>query len=433
MAFEKQFLIADHDAVVPEHWVRHRYGPWVLHVAPDLPVTPLQEGEVRLGWAVEHLGRQALLRFSGDAFEFQLDDCGFLAAVFSPAQRTLCSTTGLLQAKDGFRYDIPQEDHWYPFGLTGKQGIHRLLPNHVLDSTSFTARRVQNPTLQPTGDDAELAQQIADRLRTNVELICRHAKAEINLTAGRDSRMILAAARAVAPDVSFVTTRLPTFGAKIDCELAGRIAGRFGLRHTIRPFLNPRPDDLAAWQRDTGACVAGQTWKAVTTSRHAPPDVVRVSGLCGEIARGFYWEPGDREVPAVPELLRRMHLPVAGPVVAAGEAWLQTTEGTVEQVLDLAYIEQRLGCWAGPAFYGHHHHLCTFSPFNDTVLIRWMQQLSPAYRQAERLAEDVIRRLWPELLEFPFNPVPPAGPLRRCYRRARTALRAALKPFAPRA
>lgn len=392
----KQFLFTDQDVLVPPHWESRQTGRWTLYSCPELPVSEIANGFL-VGWKVGHLGRYVEIEVTGDDFRLRMDDCGFMSVVYSPEEGVACSTSGLIAAPDGFRYDIPAKDYYYPFGLTGKEGIHRLLPNHEL--VNFEARRYRNPTLQRQGDDRELAQRIADRLRHNVELICSRGKAEIDLTAGKDSRMVLAAAKNVLDRVTLVTTALPT--AAMDCAIASKLARRFGLRHEVRAFLQPTAEDLEQWQKDVGYCVAGGTWRAVTNSKNAPRDVIRVKGLCGEIGRGYWWSD---DMPSIPELLRVMGLPADPAVVAAGERWLSGVEGTPEQKLDLAYIEQRLGCWAGPALYGHHFHTVTMSPFNDIQLIEWMQQLSPDYRKAEKLAGDVVRRLWPELLKVPINP-----------------------------
>jgi hypothetical protein len=72
-------------------------------------------------------------------------------------------------------------------------------------------------------------------------------------------------------------------------------------------------------------------------------------------------------------------------------------------VLDLLYVEQQLGCWAGPQQYGGQAPVKSAPPFCDRRLFDLMLSLPCEYRFAQRLAPDLIAKLWPELLMIPFN------------------------------
>ena len=73
-------------------------------------------------------------------------------------------------------------------------------------------------------------------------------------------------------------------------------------------------------------------------------------------------------------------------------------------ILDLTYIEQRLGCWGGPQHYGHpHSSALRLFPFCHRKIFELMLKLPYEYRQKQELTIDIIRQEWPELLSLPFN------------------------------
>jgi hypothetical protein len=135
-------------------------------------------------------------------------------------------------------------------------------------------------------------------------------------------------------------------------------------------------------------------------------DLVFLPGLCGEVARGYFWKKSDLEDRAPitsREILDRIGVPHHEIVLDAAESWLHGLDGLERlEVLDFAYIEQRLGCWAGPSHYGHSKNLRVV-PLSDREVFTLMLRLPKKYRFENRLPADLIEALWPELLAIPFN------------------------------
>jgi len=101
-------------------------------------------------------------------------------------------------------------------------------------------------------------------------------------------------------------------------------------------------------------------------------------------------------------------------------------------VIGLGYIGQRLCCWAAPGHYGNRTSLFELSPFSSRWLFRRMLELPLPWRTAEGLPTAVFRRLWPELLDLPFNQFTGLSRvgdgIRRGRRWAARSLRAAGRP-----
>jgi hypothetical protein len=171
----------------------------------------------------------------------------------------------------------------------------------------------------------------------------------------------------------------------------------------VIPWIEPDPADLDEWLERTGHCVAGRGWQAVGVRKRLG-EGARLSGICGEVGRAFYWRKQDLDGGqlSASSVVERLRLPAHPRLGLAAEKWLGSLPVTeAPLVLDLLYLEQRLGCWAAPKAYGQPGG--GRAPLNDNQLFEWMLSLPCDYRFEQRLVPAVIERLWPDLLSFPFN------------------------------
>ena len=108
----------------------------------------LFEAELR-----ELAGRFVAIDLSAEGRVY-LDGCGSLAVVYCPDLERVASSPGLIPRTPSTGDDesliralgLPESDAWYPFGLTPRHGVERLLPNHYLDLTRWTAYRHWPPS-----------------------------------------------------------------------------------------------------------------------------------------------------------------------------------------------------------------------------------------------------------------------------------------------
>jgi len=292
--------------------------------------------------------------------------------------------------------------------LTPDLRVCRLIPNHFLDLTTFQCVRywpapATSAVFGSVREPAGVVSALATRLRENVEILARSGPLHLSLTAGRDSRMVLAASRRFMSQIECYTFRLA--GAQLDLRIARVIARRFRFRHYAVAWVEPSAQDQQEWQERTGRCVGGSAWHLASTLKQLQGSAIRTSGLCGEVGRSYYWRVADLERRSLSpeEVVSRLHLPATTRLHAQAEAWLvKLPLNEVPHVLDLLYMEQRLGCWAGPKQYGQPG-IRSVPPLCDRRLFELMLSLPCEYRFAQRLAPDLIAHLWPELLRVPFN------------------------------
>ena len=448
-----QFIIGQGDFLVPPFWKTSTLGGIKVATELRLPTTTValkgQPVALFLGWPIHpewgslnqldnlgghvtHLdhhpdfekflnclsGRFVALYAQGQDSRFYLDAAGSMAAVYCPSQQLLASTPLLIPQTPDTALDadlvetfgIPYRDAWYPFGLTNRSGIHRLLPNHYLELATWTAVRHWPLANIPETTDIDLAvEEIADLLKRCIKHAVAAHGGLLALTAGRDSRMLLACARKYIGAIRVFTAECDWAGynGAVDIDTAQHISKKLHINHTVLPFQLPSQRDYQMWLHRTGNCV-GEVFglrNIRTMNLLDKMDGVYLCGGAAEVGRCYYWHKSDlrRTDIDIQTLLRRMHVPAISQVVSAGERWLAgLPQGNAVQTLDLAYLEQRLGCWAGAVSYADIP-LKRVHPFAQRRIFELMLGLPKEFRFKQALAERVIALEWSDLLAFPFN------------------------------
>lgn len=444
-----QWLIAKDANLIPDGWPFARLG--TLHVAwnAPLPCTYVRANGtacgVILGWYIGSdgvlLGDVALpapagfqdiermlaslagnfvclAASAGGEARFYVDACGSLAAFYTADQQCISSSIFLIpKPQGGARYvegfDIPGSNCMFPVGMTPRTDVERLLPSHYLDLTQW--RAVRHWPAVPAAeqrDPAKAVDAIGDLVARNIAAIGSEVPVQMSLTAGRDSRMLLACARPLARDIACFTAALPDRNGRLDVHVAERLARKFELRHKTLPFLGFGERESAMWLYRTSVSVGEKRgYEAMRTFMQLDPGRAYLPGLVAELARGFYWsgledlpEPKSRERLCEP-LLKSMHAPITEETLGRMSGWLSGVPATdLRTVLDFYYLEQRLGCWAGVFGYAYADIVRFESwPLNSRRIVELMLSLPLEYRAAGRLNEDIIRRRWPALAQLPFN------------------------------
>jgi hypothetical protein len=429
----------------PDGWQVHTLRGWTLATHPHLPVVELRlPGGVPAGWVVGYpiagdtvcpsaidlpaeaaadveALETALYRLGGrflavaltETFaRVYLDACGSLSAVYSAEAGTVAATPALFADHthpwdtELIRFlDMPASGLWYPFGLTPRQGVLRLLPNHYLDLTTWQTHRHWPAAPFAEGDPAQLVAQVAATVRGAIGAAAHRYPLHMSLTAGRDSRLLLACAREQLGHIRFFTFARQR--ATADTHIARALARRFRLDHATLPIEPATPEQQDAWLTRVGHCVSGDIARSHPTLRRLDPQRALLPGMAGEVGRAFYWRDGDVATTrlAPEDLVARCHLPANDRLLAGAAAWLGELAGhSAFTVLDLLYVEQRLGCWGGPQQYGGEPwSAAQLFPLAHRDIFAAILALPPAYRAADRLAVDICRQAWPELLDLPFN------------------------------
>lgn len=451
-----QFVLSPDATAFPEWRSRPLAGGWHLASHRSLPIVPVKAGEeevgVLLGWPVSPDGRfiesfdlppdadlvtatYALggrwLLITADAV--YLDPTGSQPAVFSPERKVVASSSGLIPADTDEElagaFDVVRRNGWYPFGLTPQWGVQRLLPNHALDLHSWTTFRChyRHPVAPISLEQGAAA--VVEAVHAVGKACASEYGLFAALTAGRDSRMLLAALRPFIEVAEFWTAWSDARCNATDAQIARILAKRFGIRHRFLKRVPTTKADIEGWLDRSGWVTAGARSRNHLMGDLAAGGRVIANGAAGEVSRAFYWNDDDlAEIPLTPEeVVTRVKAPLTAVVLEAAETWLSGLRGHDRfHVLDLLYLEHRVGGWASPGNLGSPRTAPTIFFLSRRNAIDAMLAAAPDVKRSGTFPVEVIRQAWPELLDLPFNT--PVGleaaiaPLRSFLRRTRKAI-----------
>jgi asparagine synthase (glutamine-hydrolysing) len=342
--------------------------------------------------AADALGFRHLYHGAGDGF-----------AVLSTSARAVAACLG--RSLDREAIAVQSLLGWQVGQRTMFEGVHKLAPGELvtLGDGRISVRSFLRPLPEGHRDlDASVA-DAAQVLREYMDaFLDDHPDAILQLTGGQDSRLLLSAiSPARRKGVRSVTLGLP---GNPDAVIAGDLSRRYGLAHELLSLEGVdalSPDDAhrrcveAAQRLD---CMADPLAHAALTfveSRSEPG--TRISGLGGEVARGFYYFGRARTEPVTREHVERLARwrMFANEAVSADALdpefvpWAR--EFTVDEVYALSaatgrdwmsatddfYLGQRMQRWAGVTETAVCFDRAVANPMLDDRFIEIARTLDP--------------------------------------------------------
>lgn len=420
---------------------------WYLEVGPDLPVTALHGPQSQtVGWVVgfaidmvaqavlDHeeglhlqeadLVSAALERLAGRFIVIWKTDAGLriytdasaqVPCVYDPDLQIIGSTAHALFSEEEYqaRFDKTGFDKlrvngegWFPSGLTAHRGVHRVLTNHYLDLATFTVHRhtveqASTAEMSPT----EMVGEIISIVQKQFAALQKSSKKiALALTAGLDSRCILACVKPLAHQIDLVTV-VGSDRHAVDTIVAKKIAKQFNLNHTTYPRITATSEQREMFIRRGGHCNGdSNSWYHPTVQQLAPTHVF-VGGAGAEAARAFYWRPNDTPDTSLADekILGRMGLPPHPPVLEAlrtHRAGMPSVD-TLDQ-LDRLYAEDRNCSWYAVQFCSDPT-LVRYAPLLTYRTLELMRHLPTEWKRQSRLGHEIIKHAWPELGEIEYN------------------------------
>ncbi|MEI7057904.1 hypothetical protein WBG06_18915 [Nocardioides sp. CCNWLW239] len=255
-----------------------------------------------------------------------------------------------------------------------------------------------------------------------------HPDAILQLTGGQDSRLLLSA---IEPrrrrGLRVVTLGEPD---SLDVRIAAGLAHRYGMRHEIigvngLDTLEPE-EAYARCAAAAGAIELGAdplAWAALDFAEARALPGPRISGLGGEVARGFYYLGGDGDGPVTAARARRLadwrmfvneavepsalrpafrerareiaHADVLTALLDGGRSWFEAT--------DQLYLGQRMQHWAGATESPVSARRRIVNPMLDDRWIATVRALAPADKARSRFLARLQVELDVELARLPLE------------------------------
>jgi hypothetical protein len=297
----------------------------------------------------------------------------------------------------------PVGDSW-PASITPYVGVRQLLPNHWLDLKSGETRRFWPRHAVPRRDLEEAAARIADMLHRMMAALLQRGTAGMSMTAGYDSRTLLACAGELRDRLTFFVLSDPAVSWH-DVWLPRKITRKLG--QSVRA-IRTRPFDKEFWA--TLQQNVGGMWWDPADHRIYSFGAVRVRflilSLMSEVARCFHYKDGVHPTAIGPELLASLsRYPGNRVAIAAFAEWLaDVPEGTNVSTLDLFFWENRLGNWASMLFTAMDAVTEVVNPYNCRELLEIGLGVDLQYRCSPyRLHRRICEIAAPVTLSVPFN------------------------------
>jgi hypothetical protein len=346
------------------------------------------------------------------------DTGGTIPLVYCPRTKRVGSSAGILLDPAEYEARLVHDrverlirkegmGSWIPGTLTAHDGVKRLLSNHYLDLDSWTAVRFW-PRREDFSQDLDLdvaAGIVARDLSAFMRAVADEFKVGISLTAGYDTRILLAAAREVVHRVEFFTTAPEIRG--IDQIMAKEIAGALGLAHRTVPLLPASDSDTAAWDHAVGHAVLEGNRTSGPTLRGLDYDLI-LTGMFGEPGRSRLYRHDYATINSkrlTPEaVLSRLSRPRDPEIVAEVARWMEGLDWLPPSaVLDLAHMELKSGGWAMAQHAAQCAAKLEMNPIAQRSIRRAFLSVLPEEKGTEALFRRSIALMWPELLDFPVN------------------------------
>jgi hypothetical protein len=304
-----------------------------------------------------------------------------------------------LKAQDG--------EYWWP-GTSSHYGeTARLLPNHYLDLQTGRAHRFWPRDERRICRTDTAVEGISLQLAGMLQAAAHRFDLAIALSAGWDSRLLLAASRQVAGQVRYYTAKRPDMDWRhMDVDIPLRLAKRLGLRHDIIEHGTEVTPEFEKLFNHNAPFAHSMRLAALQSEYHYfRGRETAVTGNVSEVARCYYPRPDS---PAVAEYLMAatgMHHEFANRQFGR---WLDALQDPLDyEIQDLFYWEQKSGSWfAQNCLEFDSAWQDVFIPFNSRRLLREMLEVDAQARQTPdyTLYRELMLTLWPEVLAEPINP-----------------------------
>lgn len=301
------------------------------------------------------------------------------------------------------------EIYWMPGDTSLYAGIAALLPNHYLSLPDGTCHRFRPvPPLEPITPQQALAECVR-LLKGQIESARRRYPLAIPMTAGWDSRLMLALNQDHAADLYAFTLAYPHLPVgSMDVVVPARLLEKLGIAHHVIPYPKTLDAGFREIFRHNNASANNAYCGDIEALHvHYPEERVCVTGDAAEIVKCYYrrTRPLTQPVSAT-ELAEFSRLGQHPFAVRAFGRWLDDAGNPPIDLLDLFCWEQMAGRWQAKIRAEYDMVQESFAPLNNRRLLGIMLSVDAGQRRAPDFGffAELIGALWPEVLSEPINP-----------------------------
>lgn len=310
------------------------------------------------------------------------------------------------------RGDSDFDVYWLPGDRTLYAEVSVLLPNHVLDlKTGRSQRFWPGASALGNADADRVLEDCAARMQGFVLAARNHAGGlAIPMTAGWDSRLVLAMSRSCADDLYCYTLIYPNQTWRTpDVAVPARLLAQLGIAHHVFDYpstVDPRFRAVcqrSAYNGHEAFCADGQV-----LLEHYPQERICLTGDVAEIVKCHFRLGPDHNGPVTPaDLAALCGIPPLPFALEAFGDWLDAVPDPLPiPLLDLFCWEQMAGRWQAMIRAEYDIVQESFAPLNCRSLLLDMLSVSEEVRTRPDYPffAGLIRLMWRNVLAEPINP-----------------------------
>jgi hypothetical protein len=456
LLWRRQFALARKPLRQLSNWQYHPVGPYHLYGHPDLEINVFSDSKktvVLLGYLFDvtettkgnsdiladiashsqtpeefflrlkpHTGRYAFI-FHSSEHSIVVQDALALREVYycTANSQLICGSSSNLLAALGHpeitETNDPEIQKFYKNQFknakwvgdrTYYENVRHLLPNHYLDITKLQARRYwPTQTIRPLKFEAAVQQSCAF-LQGALKAAAVRYPLMMAITAGTDSRTMLAASKDLADKIYFFINKERDLNDQSpDIRIPRAIFASLGLPFHVHEILNEvDPEFREVFLRNT-FFASERILPTIFTYYRRHGDKLNILGI-GEIGRTRYgkqppvlsgyrmayamgYKDSDYAIKTCADLLPEMSA---------------TASKCGVNMMTLLYWEQTMGNWGTVGNSESDIAIEEFDPYDSHFLYETFLGVNDKYTTYtnNRLFREMIRQMWPELLQWPINP-----------------------------
>ena len=287
------------------------------------------------------------------------------------------------------------------------KNLYQLVSNHRLNIEENTSERIF-----PREKRKELSQKVAGEKLINIfnHLTCLIEKRHTiyaSLTAGYDSRLLMAATKDISHKVEYYTFKLPNQKEDyIDYTLPKKITSDLGLNYSfirIKELPKNIKDNILT-SYDFPRLREFEQYRNIFPENKK--ENILLVGFVNEVAKNYL---ESVKVKNGKDVVRAVHLPDNNYLERYYQNWINKNQKLISdlsyEVLDFIHWEQDITNFAGQNIHYAHHYVRLFSIFNSREILRIMLSVPPKKRDGKSpiFFKYLIENMWPALMRYPFN------------------------------
>jgi hypothetical protein len=287
--------------------------------------------------------------------------------------------------------------------------VKHLMPNHYLDLRRLTAKRYWPNRKLERLDLKTAVRESCEYLKGVLRAITSRYKVMIALTSGLDSRSLLAASKDVRDRIYYFINKEPPLNEESgDIRVARNMAKKLNIPfhvHDVEGKVDEEFRKVFLNNTFMSTELILPTIYNVYYKKHQ--DKVNLLGV-GEVGREYYGEaPGDLDGYYLARCLKYRRSRYA---TAQCEKWLEEARGVAEEynvdIMKLFLWEGLLGNWGVVGNSESDIAIEEFDPYDSHYIYEIMLSVDPKHTKGSvpDLFKAMYEEMWPELLDFPFNP-----------------------------